>query len=242
MIRVFLKIILVFSIFSCNDKMEKNTVKVTYKEFDLNELILEKAGIELLDKFDIEIYSDKTFYTIFAAYYCHDYNEVPNITTLIDYHFIANNAFNQAKVKLFDTTFVEDKVECLLRVDKKTNVLMHNDSLYLAVMDDFEVAPITMKLDINTIPSTKKQIFKDQEVIPLCIKGLRNIHFIDNSKIDHFMLLGLVISDSPHKLDFRKMLDSEKVKFLRHLFNDGRERDINFDMIPMVDSFYIAKE
>lgn len=242
--KILLHIIVITTIISCGQNkpnIEKNSVRVSYKSFEPNEQILESAGIELLGKCDIEIYSDKTFYSTFAAYYDRDNSVLPNVVSLIDYQIFSHNAFNQSKVKLFDTTFVYDKVQFLLRVDEKANVLLNNDSLYFAIFNDFHVAPITMEISgSGNLQSDVANIFSDTEVIPLTFHYFMNRN--SRNECENFMIIGMVISDHPGKIDFEEMFDSENVKFHLGTFifdNDFREN--NPDLISRTDSFRITK-
>jgi hypothetical protein len=245
MAKILLHIIFITTIISCRQNMneiEKNSVRITYKDFEPNEHILESGGIELLDKCDIEIYSDKTFYSVFAAYYKRDNSELPNVVSLIDYQFFSHNAFNQSKVKLFDTTFVYDKIELLLRVDKKANVLLNNDSLYFAIFNDFHVAPITMEIyRSGNLNNKVVNNFSDTEVIPLTFNSFWDKNSSRNA-CENFMIIGMVISDHPGKIDFKKMFDSENVKFhLGTFIYDNHFREKNPDLISRTDSFKISK-
>lgn len=242
--KILLHIVFILTLFSCSENkpnIEKNSVRVSYKNFEPNEQILESAGIELLDKCDIEIYSDKTFYSVFAAYYNRDNSKLPNVVSLIDYQIFSHNAFNQGKVKLFDTTFVYDKIEFLLRVDKKANVLLNNDSLYFAIFNDFHVAPISMEIyGSGNLKTDITNIFSDTEVIPLTFNYLMDRK--SRSTSENFMIIGILISDHPGKIDFKKMFESENVKFhLSTIIHDKDFREENPDLISRTDSFKISK-
>lgn len=244
MIKLIVSFLLFIGLTACNpneSKLKKNTVRVTYKAFNSNDYILEYAGLELLDRYKVEIYSDKTFYTVFAAYYKNDWHNLPQTTTLIDYQFLTHYVFNQDKIKLLDTPFVYNKFEHLFRVDTKSNDILKNDSLYFAInKNNFYTAPLTISVDCNNqVKSKIAHIFDDDEIIPLSIRNFEYPNEIRDYKHDQLMVLGLVIADYPGKIDFKKLLEYNKEK----LISIGRlyeSKDENYDMIPRVDSsFYI---
>lgn len=247
MLRLIISGFLLSLLFSCSNKttdLEKNSVRVTYKDLEPSDKVLELAGMRLYDKFDIEIYSDKTFYSVFAAYYSKEKSEKidsPYTYNLLDYQFFAHNVFNQTKFSKFDTTIVYDKVDCFFRVDEKANVLLNNDSLYLSVMHDFQVAPIKMKI-ANSGVRLKGTInnFNDNEVIPLVYKGLIEVDYSKTN--EKFMIIGMVISNHPNKIDFNKMLDSENVKHhLKSRFYDKDFKEEYPSLVSIADSFLFSK-
>lgn len=247
MLRLIVCGFLLTFLYSCAQKrtdLEKNSVRVTYKDFEPSDQVLKLAGMDLLDKFDIEIYSDRTFYSVFVAYYSRDNEKIFNEVTLLDYQILEHAAFNQEKFIRGKNELVYDKVGGFFRVDEKANVLLHNDSLYYALFNEFVVAPITMDyIQSSGLRSGGVNNFYDSEVIPLSKKyfkknGLSNL----NSNCEYYMQIGLVLSDKPCNLDFNKMLDSENVKM--HL--DGRLYDKNFkekypELVSLTDSFLFSQ-
>ena len=211
MLRLIVCGFLLTFLYSCTQKrtdLEKNSVRVTYKGLEPSDKVLELAGMELYEKFDIEIYSDRTFYSVFVAYYSSEYQKTFNEVTLLDYQILVHAAFNQKKLIWGKNEMVYDKVDGFFRVDKKANALLHNDSLYYAITREFVVAPITMDyIENSRVRSGVINDFYDSEVIPLSkkdfnAKGLSNL----NLDCEYYMLIGLVISDKPGNLDFKKCL------------------------------------
>jgi hypothetical protein len=247
MLRLIISGFLLSLLFSCNNKttdLEKNSVRVTYKDLEPSDKVLELAGMELCDRFEIEIYSDRTFYSIFVAYYSIDNEKSYNEVTLLDYQILVHSAFNQEKLIRGKNELVYDKVGGLFRVDKKANVLLHNDSLYYSIFDDFLTAPIEIQyINNSTFGDGVTKKYLDTEVIGLFRQDFDPIGTSNlNSDCEYYMFVGLALSDKPGDLDFKKMLDSENVKlYLPRLIYHTDYHEKFPQLVPITDSFYVSK-
>lgn len=82
--------------------------------------------------------------------------------------------------------------------------------------------------------------YKAIEIIPLSIRNFWYPNEIRDYKKVHYMVLGIVITDHPGNLDFKKMLESKGDKII-YPYDQHMSREENYDAIPRVDSSFYTQ-
>ena len=218
--------------------LDEGTVIIKYREIESSDRILEYADMSIVDKFDISVYSNKTNFVHFIAFYTLNHNKLDkpfdDRISLKSYKLFDQGVFNLLKSNQEDTSCVKFGFDCLLRIDHGPNEILGNDSLYFGVTRyGTHTAPMIGKITQSN--SFKGEyVYKDNEVIPYYKAGVDlglNIH-----KVHNYVIMGLILNDDI-RVDYEKLFNASSLKNLIYYSYDSEKE--NSLISTCLDSFYL---